>query len=86
MGCGGARGETSSALHDRVSIAGAEPVDSRLAFETAFFSRTAGRFDTVHRALFKAYFEDGRDIGNVDILLDIANECGVDRTELRPRL
>ncbi len=26
---------------------------SRLAFETAFFSRTVGRFNAVHRALFK---------------------------------
>jgi predicted DsbA family dithiol-disulfide isomerase len=59
---------------------------SRLAFETAFFSRAAGRFDTVHRALFKAYFEDGLDIGSVDVLLDIANECGVDRTALAASL
>ncbi|MFC0397927.1 DsbA family protein [Paraburkholderia rhizosphaerae] len=59
---------------------------SRLAFETAFFSRAAGRFDAVHRAIFKAYFEDGRDIGNADVLLDIANEYGVDRTELAASL
>ncbi|MEI5996413.1 DsbA family protein [Paraburkholderia bengalensis] len=59
---------------------------SRLAFETAFFSRTAGRFDSVHRALFKAYFEHGRDIGNKDVLLDIANECGVDQTALAASL
>ncbi|CAM2156480.1 DsbA family oxidoreductase [Pararobbsia alpina] len=55
---------------------------SRLAFETAFFSRTVGRFDAVHHAIFKAFFEDGRDIGNVDVLLDIASECGVDRKAL----
>jgi predicted DsbA family dithiol-disulfide isomerase len=59
---------------------------SRLAFETAFFSRTVERFDNVHRALFKAYFEDGRDIGNVDVLLDIASECGVDRKALAASL
>lgn len=59
---------------------------SRLAFETAFFSRTVGRFDAVHRALFKAFFEDGRDIGNVDVLLDIAGECGVDRMALSASL
>ena len=59
---------------------------SRLAFETAFFSRTAGRFDATHRALFRAYFEEGRDIGNVDVLLDIANECGVDSTALAASL
>lgn len=59
---------------------------SRLAFETAFFSRSTGRFDIVHRALFKAYFEEGRDIGNADVLLDIADECGLDRAALSASL
>ncbi|CAB3734497.1 hypothetical protein R8871_06059 [Paraburkholderia graminis C4D1M] len=59
---------------------------SRLAFETAFLGRSVGRFDAVHRALFKAYFEDGRDIGRADVLLDIAGECGVDRAVLAASL
>jgi predicted DsbA family dithiol-disulfide isomerase len=59
---------------------------SRKAFEVAFFSRTAGRFDAVHRAIFKAYFEDGRDIGQAEVLLDIAGECGVDRAPLAASL
>lgn len=59
---------------------------SRLAFETAFFSRTVGRFNAVHRALFKAYFEHGRDIGRADVLLDIGAECGVDRAALAASL
>ncbi len=28
--------------------------------------------------LFKAYFEDGKDIGNIDILVEIASEAGMD--------
>ena len=51
---------------------------SRKAFETAFFARESGRFDVVHRAIFKAYFEDGIDIGDTDALLDIAATCGID--------
>ncbi len=30
--------------------------------------------------LFKAYFTEGKDIGNPDVLLDIAAECGMDRS------
>lgn len=59
---------------------------SRLAFETAWFSRSVGRFDAVHRALFRAYFEEGRNIGSVDVLLDIAGECGVNRAALAASL
>lgn len=32
----------------------------------------------VVNALFKAYFTDGRDIGDVEILADIADSCGMD--------
>jgi predicted DsbA family dithiol-disulfide isomerase len=37
-----------------------------------------GLQDEVVEALFKAYFEDGRDIGNLDILVEIAGETGMD--------
>jgi predicted DsbA family dithiol-disulfide isomerase len=30
--------------------------------------------------LFKAYFVEGRDIGDRDVLIDIAGECGLDAT------
>ncbi|MFC5447925.1 DsbA family oxidoreductase [Paenibacillus aestuarii] len=32
-------------------------------------------------ALFKAYFEDGLDVGNVEVLLDIAESQGMDRAK-----
>jgi predicted DsbA family dithiol-disulfide isomerase len=51
---------------------------SRKAFETAMFARESGRYDVVHRAIFKAYFEEGIDIGDADALLDIAATCGID--------
>ena len=37
-----------------------------------------GLQDEIVEALFKAYFEDGRDIGNLDILVEIASETGMD--------
>lgn len=39
-----------------------------------------GHQDAVVEAIFKAYFTDGLDVGNPDILADIAVECGLDRT------
>lgn len=45
-----------------------------------------GRQTAVVSALFKAYFVEGRDIGATDVLLDIAEQCGMDRTMVRTLL
>jgi predicted DsbA family dithiol-disulfide isomerase len=44
--------------------------------------------DEVHwlDAVMKAYFEDGRDIAKLDVLLDIASELGLDADEARKLL
>ena len=34
-------------------------------------------------ALFKAYFTDGRDVGSVEVLSDIANEIGMDKEKIK---
>ena len=39
---------------------------------------TAGVQDDVVERLFKAYFEDGRDVGNRKVLVEIANDAGMD--------
>jgi predicted DsbA family dithiol-disulfide isomerase len=38
-----------------------------------------GRGDQVVEALFRAYFEQGRDIGTDEVLADIAEKTGLDR-------
>ena len=38
-----------------------------------------GRQTAVVSALFRAYFQEGRDIGATGVLLDIAEACGLDR-------
>ncbi len=38
-----------------------------------------GRQTPVVSALFRAYFQDGRDIGDREVLLDIAEKAGLDR-------
>ncbi|HTQ12639.1 MAG TPA: DsbA family oxidoreductase [Rhizomicrobium sp.] len=39
---------------------------------------SAGLQDEVVEALFRAYFEEGRDIGDIDVLVDIAGQTGMD--------
>lgn len=55
---------------------------SRSAFEAAAFAATQGRFDAMHEALFRAFFEDGRDIGQHEVLCDIAARVGLDPAQL----
>ena len=38
-----------------------------------------GKATSMASKIFSAYFEQGRDIGNIDVLVDIAAESGVDR-------
>jgi predicted DsbA family dithiol-disulfide isomerase len=59
---------------------------SRRAFELAEFARTKGRFDEVHRGLFKAFFEDGGDIDNLDTLVTIGTAVGLDGETVRAAL
>jgi predicted DsbA family dithiol-disulfide isomerase len=59
---------------------------SRKALEAAEFAREAGRFDAMHQALFRAFFEDGRDLDDMEVLLDVGDSVGLDREELRAAL
>lgn len=59
---------------------------SRLAAVAAAFARDAGAFDAVHEALFRGFFEDGLDIGDRSVLLDIATLCGLDSAALHRAL
>ncbi len=53
---------------------------SRKAFEAAEYARAKGHFDEMHEALFKAFFEDGRNINEVQRALGHGR---VSRTESR---
>ncbi len=59
---------------------------SRKALEAAEFAREKGLYDEMHNALFRAFFEDGRDIGDVEVILDVAAPVGLDLSELRMAL
>ncbi len=59
---------------------------SRKAFETAEHAKTQGRFDAMHLALFRAFFEEGKDIGDAETLLDIGAAAGLDMNQLKDML
>lgn len=59
---------------------------SRLAHEAERFARGVGRGEAMRRAMFRAFFEDGRDIGAVDVLCSIADAVGVEADALRVAL
>ena len=59
---------------------------SRKALEAAEFARERGLYDEMHNALFRAFFEDGRDIGDVEVILDVAAPVGLNPNELRAAL
>jgi len=55
---------------------------SRKALEAAEFAREQGAHDEMHHALFRAFFEEGRDIGKAEVLLDVGASVGLDRASL----
>lgn len=56
---------------------------TRKAHEFALLAREEQRFDSVHRALFEAFHIEGRDLGRVDVLLQIAVHHGMDLTRTK---
>jgi predicted DsbA family dithiol-disulfide isomerase len=60
----------------------APPLDrisnSRGALQMAEFARETGHHDEAHRALFQAYWSQGLDIGDLDVLSEIAVGVGLD--------
>lgn len=58
---------------------------SRKAHELMEHAReTAGEhLPELRDAVFRAYFDEGRDIGRVDVLVELADAVGLDRTEAK---
>ena len=55
---------------------------SRPALEAAEYAKEHDSFDKFHLAVFKALWEDGKNIGFRSVLRDIAEGCGLDGDEL----
>jgi predicted DsbA family dithiol-disulfide isomerase len=59
---------------------------SRRAHEAAHWAKHQGRFSEYNEALFRAFFERGEDISNVDVLGRLASDLGLDSNSLQQAL
>ena len=60
--------------------------NSHLALQAAAFAAEHGDGLRFHRAMFKAYFEDLADIGDLDVVVRVGAEAGLPESELREAL
>lgn len=59
---------------------------TRLAFEGMYFARKKGLEDAYNDLMYRAYFIDEKDIGDLDVLADLAESIGLDKEEYRKAL
>ncbi|WP_247648495.1 DsbA family protein [Pseudodesulfovibrio sp. zrk46] len=52
--------------------------NTRLSLEAAEFARSQGRYHEFHHKVFEAYYSHGRDIGDMEVLRDVAQDAGLD--------
>ena len=60
--------------------------NSRKAFEASEFAREQGKYDEIHEGLFYAYFTEVRNIGDEDVIMDVASKAGLDTSALKQAL
>lgn len=59
---------------------------SRLAHEAAKWADTQNHFAEYNEALFRAFFEHGRDIGDIEILKSLASDLTLEANSLQTAL
>lgn len=59
---------------------------TRKAHELGLHAKDKGRFEEVHEALFGCLLTEGRDLGRVDVLVELARACGLDPGETKAAL
>ncbi len=60
--------------------------NSRMAMQGGEFAKEHGKYEAYHEAVFRAFFTDCRDIGDQAVILDLANDVGLDAVALRAAL
>lgn len=89
--------EQSKASNDNIVKAGRElglnyqmdilkPNNTAMAHEISKFAQSVGKETILAKRLFKAYFEEGADIGDKETLLNLATEVGLNLNELNKKL
>lgn len=73
----GLASDAGIAMADRTLVPSSLP-----ALKAAEWARDRGVLPGLHRAMFKAYFEAGRDIGDPEVLRDVAAGLGLDADDM----
>jgi predicted DsbA family dithiol-disulfide isomerase len=60
--------------------------NSRQALEAGEFAKAHGLYDDYHEAVFRTFFSDLKDIGNREVILQLAAEVGLDAKNLQAAL
>ncbi len=53
-------------------------INSRPALQAAEFARDTGHFPAMHHELFKVYWDENRDVSDVEVLRDVGQRVGLD--------
>ena len=56
--------------------------NSRLSLEASEFAKTRNRFKEFHTGVYEAYFLEKQNIGDINVLLDVAEKASLHRDEL----
>jgi predicted DsbA family dithiol-disulfide isomerase len=67
---------------------GSQPLmsNSRLAMQGGEFAKERRKYDAYHEAVFRAFFTECKDIGDQEVILDLAKVVGLDVVALRKAL
>lgn len=82
------RAQRTGPMREMAAAAGLSMVDndwvsnSLPALQAAEFAREHGDFDAFHHAVFEAYWAEGKDIGKIEVLKEIAEAVGLDAEAL----
>ena len=61
-------------------------MNSRRALEAAEFAKQAGAGESFEERVYRAYFQEGLNIGDLGVLGELASDVGIARAELRQAL
>jgi len=59
---------------------------SRLAHEAAHWAQTLGKFEAMNAEIFRAFFERGENIGEIEVLVSLASKLDLEIDSLRRAL
>ncbi|MDF2892172.1 MAG: hypothetical protein K0R80_2539 [Clostridia bacterium] len=60
--------------------------NSHLALAAGEFAKEKGKFEEFHEEVFHAYFNEGKNIGDVEVLSSIAESLGLNQEEMVTKL